>query len=109
MTAPADTIRVVDSAVALRRVVRFAVAIEHSHRSATKAHGTSMRWRRAQDFGLQALMLLPLTPLQSRSARQSALDEQTFTQVMAAPEIASQMEFSGHSFVEPEALQEAVQ
>lgn len=54
-------------------------------------------------------MLLPLTPLQSKSARQSSAALQIFTQVTAAPEIASQTEPSGHSSVEPVVVQGAVQ
>jgi hypothetical protein len=60
-------------------------------------------------FGLQALMLLPLTPLQSRSLRQSAAVWQTFTHVTAVPEIASQIEPSGHSLVDPVIVQDFVQ
>ncbi len=54
-------------------------------------------------------MLLPLTPLQSRSERQSSLLLQILTHVMAAPEIASHTESSGHSSVDPDMVQEDVQ
>src|SRR5512134_3087797 len=43
------------------------------------------------------LMLLPLTPLQSRSERQSSKVLQIFTQLIAVPEIVSHTESSGHS------------
>lgn len=54
-------------------------------------------------------MLLPLTPLQSRSERQSSLLLQIFTHVVALPEIASHTEASGHSSGDPDIVQEDVQ
>lgn len=54
-------------------------------------------------------MLLPLTPLQSWSERQSSADLQIFTQVIAVPAIASQTDSSGHSLVEPDMVHELVQ
>ncbi len=54
-------------------------------------------------------MLLPLTPLQSRSERQSSATLQIFTHVIAVPEIASQIEPSGHSSVVPVLVQAFVQ
>ena len=67
------------------------------------------RGRRSQGFGLHALTLLPLTPLQSRSERQSSEDLQILTHVTAAPEIESHTESSGHSLVDPDVVHEAVQ
>ena len=60
-------------------------------------------------FGLHALMLLPLIPLQSWSARQSDFVSQTFTHVTAVPEIASQIDASGHSPVDPDVVHDFVQ
>lgn len=60
-------------------------------------------------FGLHALMLVPLTPLQSRSDRQSSAALQIFTHVIAVPESASQTEPSGHWSVEPDVVHVAVQ
>jgi hypothetical protein len=54
-------------------------------------------------------MLLPLTPLQSRSERQSSAALQIFTQETAAPEIESHTEPSGHSSVEPDVVHVFVQ
>ena len=54
-------------------------------------------------------MLLPVTPLQSRSERQSSLVLQTFTHWSATPETASQTESSGHSDVEPAVVHDVVQ
>ena len=54
-------------------------------------------------------MFDPLTPLQSRSERQSALVSQIFTQLTAVPERASQTDSNGHSVVDPDVVQAAVQ
>lgn len=54
-------------------------------------------------------MLLPLTPLQSWSDRQSAPVLQILTHVIAAPAIASHTESSGHSVVDPEVVHDLVQ
>jgi len=54
-------------------------------------------------------MFDPLTPLQSWSLRQSSEALQIFTQVTAAPEMASQTESSGHSSVEPDVVHAVVQ
>ena len=54
-------------------------------------------------------MFVPLTPLQSRSERQSAEVLQIFTHDTAVPEIASHTESSGHSVVEPDVVHAFVQ
>lgn len=54
-------------------------------------------------------MLLPLTPLQSRSDRQSSEVLQIFTHVTPAPETESHTESSGHSLVDPDVVHAAVQ
>ena len=54
-------------------------------------------------------MLLPETPLQSRSERQSSLVLQTFTHESAAPATASHTDSSGHSDVEPAVVHDVVQ
>ena len=63
----------------------------------------------AYDFGLHALMLEPLTPLQSRSERQSVDVLQIFTHVTPVPETESQTDSSGHWSVDPDVVQAAVQ
>ena len=54
-------------------------------------------------------MLLPLTPLQSRSERQSSAVLQIFTHATAVPDRASHTESSGHSLVDPDVVQVFVQ
>lgn len=54
-------------------------------------------------------MLLPLTPLQSRSERQSVLVLQIFTHVRAVPVMASQIDSSGQPSVAPDVVHAFVQ
>ena len=72
-------------------------------------HATTRRRSGAQGFGLHALMLVPLTPLQSWSGRQSEPALQILTQFIAAPATASQTDSSGHWAVEPDVVHAFVQ
>lgn len=68
--------------------------------------------REPQDayFGLQALMLLPVTPLHSRSTRQSLCTVQIRAHsVPGPPLIEAQMDCSGQPEVAPAVVQGAVQ
>lgn len=61
-------------------------------------------------FGLQTLTLLPVVPLHSRSDRQSVWTLQVRAHSVPEPLlIDAQTDCSGHPWVEPGALQGAVQ